>query len=145
MSAPIETVLLIDDSDADNFLHRRAIESTDLVGDVVICPDGEAGLAYLHERIQAHRPLPELVLLDINMPRMTGWEFLEAYEAIPAPTRAGTALYVLSGTLNPADHERARQHAVVSGFRSKSLTPEMLSEMIRDLREVEHPDDGTRP
>lgn len=130
MTARLRTVLLIDDCDADNFLHRRAIQRSGLVEEIVVQPDGEAGLAYLQSCADAGDAFPELVLVDINMPRMTGWEFLEGFSELTGATPSPTVLYVLSGTLNPADHARAEASPVVAGFRSKSLTSEMLREMV---------------
>lgn len=143
MTARLHRVLLIDDSDADNFLHRRAIAATGLVEEIDVRRDGEQGLELLRRLADAGDPMPELVLLDINMPRMTGWEFLEAYGELPRP--AGTVLYVLSATANPADHERAAAHPAVDGFRSKSLTSDMLRDIIDTHFPDEHPGIDARP
>lgn len=130
MTAHLRSVLLVDDSEADNFLHRRAIERSGLVADVVVQPDGEAALDFLRTCAESGQPLPELVLVDINMPRMTGWEFLDDYADLPSEIREQSVLYVVSGTLNPADHARAEASPVVAGFRQKSLTREMLSDIV---------------
>lgn len=139
MSARLRTVLLIDDSDADNFLHRRAIERSGLVDEIVVQPDGEAGLDFLGNRTATGEPLPELVLVDINMPRMTGWEFLDGYQEIDEGSRADTVLYIVSGTLNRADRARAESIDVVAGFCSKSLTTDALREIVRKHFPPEHP------
>ncbi|MEO0492450.1 MAG: response regulator [Actinomycetota bacterium] len=138
-------VVLIDDSEADNFLHRRALETSGLVSEIVIHPDPERGLEHLRGLAADGAEPPDLLLLDINMPRMTGWEFLDAYRTLPAGHRARTVLYLLSATSNAADHERAARHDVVDGIRTKSLTDEVLREIIADHFDDEHPNATTPP
>ena len=69
MTPRLRTVLLIDDQEADNYLHRRTIERSGEAESIVVYDSGQAALDYL----AAHEP-PDLILLDLNMPGMTGWE-----------------------------------------------------------------------
>ena len=75
----LKSVLLIDDDNAANFIHRIVIEETELVEDVGAFESPRAALKYL-EDLQSVSPFPEIIFLDINMPLMDGWEFLDYCE-----------------------------------------------------------------
>ncbi|MCR9164326.1 MAG: ATP-binding protein [Nannocystaceae bacterium] len=126
-------VLLIDDDDEINLLHRRVLEQVG--GPVVVetAPDGRAGLELLRHRVSAAGPLPHLILLDINMPRWTGFDFLEGYESLPASARSGAHLVVLTTSVLPEDRIRALAHEDVRGFRSKPLSHEDAGELLAGI------------
>ena len=123
MRPRLGTVLLIDDQEADNYLHRRTIERSGEATSIVVHDNGQAALDYLG----AHDP-PDLILLDLNMPGMTGWEFLEAHEQ--RWTEPRSVIVIVSTSSNPADHERARAHPSVAGFCAKPLTAQTLDEIL---------------
>jgi CheY-like chemotaxis protein len=127
----LKTVLLIDDNDADNYLHRRAILKLGCVDDIRLYTDAEAALAYLNTCIEGRYPRPDLIFLDINMPGMDGWEFLEAYEALPAERRGKALLMMLSTSLNPDDQQRAEANPRIRGFLNKPLNTLDLSYILR--------------
>ncbi len=128
---PLREVLLIDDSDADNYLHRRVILRSGLAKTVTVKKNAVDGLAYLK---QVASP-PDILFLDINMPGMNGWEFLDQLEALPAEKHSPVFIAMLSTSVNPADHERAVSHNHVQGFFSKPLTEEALVHIIRQCTE----------
>ena len=119
MTPRLGTVLLIDDEEADNYLHRRTIERSGQVVSIIAHESGQAALEYLG----AHDP-PDLILLDLNMPGMTGWEFLDAHEA------PQSVIVIVSTSSNPADHDRARTHPAVAGFCAKPLTAQSFDEIL---------------
>ena len=126
------TILLIDDDAAHNYLHRRVIERSEVAEHVVVATDGDAAIEYLDTPVDGEYPAPDLIFLDLNMPRMTGWEFLQAYERLPNERRGNIVIVLLTTSSNPDDIERARQIEVVDGFRTKPLTSAMLLEIIAD-------------
>lgn len=108
-------VVVIDDSDTDLLYARILLERTGLVATLRVFDCAREGLAYLATPEGAS---VDLVLLDINMPGMDGFEFLEAYEQqTPHPVR----VVMLTSSPDPVDRLRAQRHACVGDYLTKPL------------------------
>ncbi|MDG2124170.1 MAG: response regulator [Verrucomicrobiales bacterium] len=129
MEGKLKQVLLIDDSVADNYLHRMVIEDTGLVEDIVDFQYAEKALEYLRN---GDAPPVDLIFLDINMPRMNGFEFLEEYAKLPEERKAGMVVTMLTTSLNPEDEESARRCGLVKAYLTKPLMEETFAELMRD-------------
>lgn len=121
----LSQILVVDDAEADRFLHTYRLGKTHPEAQVRTAVDGQDALEILRE--PGYRP--DLILLDINMPRMNGFEFLEIYsvEFVDAPSGV---VVMLTSSLSDKDKARARSFAVVKGFLSKPLGdswPELLN------------------
>jgi CheY-like chemotaxis protein len=121
--------MLIDDNRADNFYHRLIIEEVGVAERIETFEYAEKALTYLQ---QASDTGVELIFLDINMPRMDGFQFLEDYKKLDDRRRAKVVVIMLTTSLNPLDETRAMAFPEVKGFRNKPLTEEMLAEIIED-------------
>ncbi len=122
----LNTILLVDDYDADTFLYKRVIRSSGAAEQVEVARNGQEALDYL---ARAEQP-PELILLDINMPVMNGWQFLEAYAGLPPERRAQAVYVMLTAELSAADEARMRDGGLVQGFERKPLRPAALEALI---------------
>ena len=130
MKRKLKSILLIEDDPATNFLHARAIRSEDCAENIITAEHGEAALKLLIGLIARNEPAPELLLLDINMPVMNGWEFLTAYAQLPEDFRAGTRIIMLTTSMNPDDEARAGSTPGINGFKLKPLDKAMLHEIL---------------
>lgn len=126
MTRPLKEVLLVDDSDADNYLHTRVLKQTGLVEHVRVARDGHEAMVYL----QAAHPLPDLVFLDINMPRMNGWELLDALSEFPEERRDFPVIVMLTTSIRPEDRARADASPLVADFVDKPLTVELVRQVV---------------
>lgn len=133
MTAPIGSTLLIDDDTADNYLHRRVIERSGLCHEITVHDSAETAIEWLATPQPDGPPTPALVFLDINMPGMSGWEFLVAYDQLPATQRDRMVVVMLTASANPADAERAARTESLAGFFTKPLTEDTLRRVAREL------------
>lgn len=126
----LNRVLLVDDYDADNFLHEMLFEELDCTHEVATALNGQEALDYLTSAVDGAYPKPELICLDINMPVMNGWEFLRAYEKLDEKFRGGVVLMMVTTSLNPDDKSAADGCPVINDYISKPLTHERLIELL---------------
>jgi len=90
----------------------------------------ENGIDALKILEAADHPQPKLILLDINMPKMNGWEFLEAYTKLDTDKKSKNMVVILTTSMNPEDKKKAREFSCVSEFNIKPLTPEMFKNIL---------------
>ncbi|TGM56568.1 response regulator [Leptospira adleri] len=130
MNQKVNCILLIDDNHSDNFVHERVIRKGDFANQVVSKQSGESALKYLLERAATSDPRPDLIFLDINMPGMNGWEFLEEYDKLPKELQGKIVVVMLTTSDNPDDRAKAREFGILADFKTKPLTDAMLQEIF---------------
>ena len=141
MMTLLQRILLIDDSEADNFLHSRIIQKSGITEEIVVKTGVLEALDYLSTRLETGEfPAPQMVFLDINMPGLSGWDFLERYEQLPEAQRHGIVICMLSTSVAPRDRERADSFESVATYISKPLSKETLLELMA----VQFPELGWR-
>ncbi len=92
---------------------------------------GESALEALNERIAQRKKLPDLILLDIDMPLMDAWQFLEKFRQLHLPQKV--TVVAVSSSINPRDIQRAHQHSDVLTFVPKPLSEARLTELAESL------------
>jgi len=131
MKKKLKRILLIDDSAADNFIHSRRIRKAEVTEEIIVKNNGREALDYLNTVLEDETfPAPELIFLDINMPVMNGWEFLEEYENLLENKKARIVLAMLTTSNSPKDRARAKKFSFLSDFMEKPLTKEVLMGII---------------
>jgi CheY-like chemotaxis protein len=133
MPARIETVMLIDDESFDQKLYQRVIARSGIVGRVISHLYAEDALAYL--MTADHDPV-DVIFLDINMPRMNGFEFLDAATREIGASFAKIVVIMLTTSLEARDRERASRHPAVRRFINKPLTGSHLVEVAVLLEQI---------
>ena len=120
---PIGRLLLIDDNDVDQMMYKRIIQRSGLVGETISFLYADEALEYLKREDCPH---VDAVLLDVMMPRMDGFEFLEAVNTELGDSFNGIVVVMLTTSLNPDDRARAESFDSVRDFLNKPLTVQHL-------------------
>jgi CheY-like chemotaxis protein len=126
------TVMLIDDNDIDLKINGKIVVFTKLFDDVIVCRSGEEALNYLKQNLTSPELLPGFILLDIQMPEMSGFEFLDQYKKLPASFTEVCIIAMLSSTLDFSDIQRAEANPYVVKLLKKPLIPAVLQEVVKE-------------
>lgn len=133
MTRKCDLVLLIDDEPTDNYLHKRSIDRAGITNELMIFESATDALEFLDSPgPSGERPRPDLIFLDINMPALNGWEFLEEIERRGLGEQLGAVIFMVSTSMNPTDVQRAEAIPLVSGYVSKHLSAESLTGILND-------------
>ncbi|NNL15472.1 MAG: response regulator [Flavobacteriaceae bacterium] len=135
MKRKLKVILLIDDDEATNYIHKRVIKETNCAETIVIKENGIEALDYLTSAVNGKFPQPDLIFLDINMPAMDGWEFLESYKKLNDDQLAKTVIVMLTTSLNPDDKDKASTIPIITDFIPKPLDPEMVEQICNNYFE----------
>ncbi|WP_026462544.1 response regulator [Adhaeribacter aquaticus] len=123
---PLKLIMLVDDDDTTNYLNKRLLEGLNAAESIIVVKDGEQALEYLNhacdESKSAEYPCPDLIFMDIKMPVMDGFEFLEAYKDSGLVQKQNITLFMLTSSASFYDLERLKQFPEVKRHYSKSLT-----------------------
>ncbi len=128
MKPLLREVMLIDDSDADNFFHEMLIERSGLAQVVRVFDWAEKALDWLSGNPEHD---VDLILLDINMPRMNGFEFLDAFHGMPAEHQGEARICMLSSSPLRTEREHALRYPRVIDFIVKPLEEAFLHQLAR--------------
>lgn len=132
----LNCVLLVDDNAATNLIHRKMITKYQVTENVIVCSTGEEALEYLTncnantDFGQKAKNMPDLLLLDINMPGMSGWDFIEEYKKIDF-TGYQPMIFMLTTSFNPDDKFKADADESIQGFLHKPLTGDTLKRVVQ--------------
>jgi CheY-like chemotaxis protein len=122
MKNKLKCIMLVDDNPDDNFYHEREIRKSNLADIVIVIKtSGIDALEYL-KLDKSENIHPDLILLDINMPAMNGWEFVQEYNKLDKEQQSRAIIVMLTTSDNPEEKAKAKALGSVLDFITKPLT-----------------------
>ena len=128
-SAKYQTALLIDENEIDNFINERMITSCNFAEKVIVKNSGPAALDYIKQVLINKETMPEIIFLDLNMPVMDGFGFLEEFDLIAKEyghIKDDCKVIVLSSSISPVDIDKASTNTYVYKYLNKPLSEKYL-------------------
>jgi CheY-like chemotaxis protein len=126
----VKNIFLIDDDPIFVFLTRKIISSTATTSEISEFSDGQTAIDFLNAIANSPELLPDIIFLDLSMPVMDGWQFLQEYILLEPRLKKRITLYIVSSSISPHDVERSKTFQVVSDFLIKPLEEEKIAEII---------------
>lgn len=126
----VTKILCVDDDPITLMLYKMVIRKAEFAQEIATARNGEEALAFFNERQSDNDgdDYPKLIFLDLNMPVMGGWEFLDHFNE-KYLSFTDTKVIVLSSTIDPTDIDKAKTYPMVIDFQSKPISKEMLANL----------------
>jgi len=124
--ARCKTCLRIDDNYIDNFVTRKILESGNFVENIVVRQSPGDAI----EALRIGAVTPDVIFLDIRMPMMTGFEFLEEYDKLSIANKQDIKIYMLSSSLDPTDMQKSVVNKYISNYIHKPITHKALDDLF---------------
>ena len=132
MNAPIN-ICIIDDDDIYKFTVVKTLELLEFEKNIKVFADGEEALEFLVDNLNKNNELPDVIFLDINMPIMDGYQFMEEYVKIKSKLGKKTVIYMVSSSVDPVDIEKAKRISDISDYIIKPIEPGKLKSIMEKL------------
>lgn len=129
----INTIYLIDDDDIFKFLTCKVIQETNSVGLIKMFQNGQTAIDEIKKAISKKDNLPELILLDLSMPIMDGWNFLDEMRLLKPLINSEIIIYIVSSTISPKDIQRVNNYSEVKDYIIKPITRQKFSDLLNSL------------
>jgi CheY-like chemotaxis protein len=126
-------IFIIDDDSIISFLAKKTIDASNVSSKIKDFKEGSDALAFLKEFCDVAEELPDIILLDISMPVMDGWHFLEEYALLMPKMSKKNNLYMFSSSISQIDIERAKNNPLVKDYIFKPLQKQRFLEMLEEL------------
>jgi DNA-binding NarL/FixJ family response regulator len=138
MSKKIANLWIIDDDPMATFYIKRLAELGELADIITIYDKARGAVDYLLQHKSSQEHLPDVILLDIYMPDMDGWSFLEEFAMIKDQLEKKIHIYIISSSGNLRDINRARSISSVTEYIQKPVTKEKLVEIVSRLKHLKN-------
>lgn len=126
-------ICIVDDDEIYQFTVTRTIERHNLARKILIFSDGEEALDFMIDNVGNNHNLPDIIFLDINMPVMDGFQFMEEYVKLKPHVGKKVTIYMVTSSVDPVDVDRAKKISEISDYLIKPIKPDQLTSIIDAL------------
>jgi len=127
-----KTVMLIDDNEIDNLINQKMIEAADISQNIYTHTGAKSAIEFLRNMEQlkevATIVLPQIIFLDIDMPLMDGFQFLDEFQKLSKETKDHCNIVMLTSSINPQDMDKAKEYTYVKKYLNKPLSQDTLKD-----------------
>ncbi len=127
----INTICIVEDDPMQVFIITKMIEMTEMVENTMVFNNGKEAYNKLADIVLAGEKLPEIILLDLNMPIWDGWQFLDEFTKIPISNTV--IIYILTSSNDPADLKRAEAYNLSKNYLVKPIPVEQLKAVLAEI------------
>ncbi len=122
-------IMVIDDDSTFLFIFRKQVERFEEANIINESKNGAEALNYIQNAIAKEEGIPDLIVLDLNMPIVDGWGFLDEFSRISESSEISIPVCILSSTINQSDFDKANTYHLVKSFLSKPITSDQFKVM----------------
>ena len=131
----IHSSCIIDDDPIFIYGTKRIMKEIHFCDSILVYNNGQDAIEGLTELTVNGDALPSVIFLDLNMPIMNGWEFLELFTKIPNTTLSEITVYIISSSVDPRDLEKVKNYKIVNNYILKPLTPKDLEGVVEAIED----------
>lgn len=127
-------ICIVDDDDVYRFTIVKTLESLKLPTQTMAFSDGEQAINFISDHLNEDTELPDIIFLDIDMPVMDGFQFMEEYEKIKPEVSKDMIIYMVSSSLDPVDIDSAKKIAAITDYIVKPIGSDRLKSILETLQ-----------
>ena len=131
----LQSILIIDDDEVNNFICSKIIEEERIANKITATLGVNEALDFIQKGLNQETSLPDLILLDLNMPVLTGWDFLDSYQKMVPQLNKDIILVILSSSAFQDDINKAKQYKEVNAYKTKPITKQLLKDIKQEYFE----------
>lgn len=125
---------IIDDDPISVFGMKRSMKKVNFAKTIEVYHNGQEAIDGITSMVEAGQQIPSVIFLDLNMPIMDGWEFLENFIKIPNYNTDSVTIFIVSSSVNPRDIIRAKEYSIVNNYILKPIKPEDLTKVLSEIK-----------
>lgn len=137
MKKKLKCILLVEDNEFTNIYNQKLLLNLNITENIYVMESGEEALDFINRKGKYNSekikyPDPEIIFLDINMPGINGWEFIEEYKKLNNGNSSRAQIVMLTTSPNPDDEQKAKHINEIIAFKRKPLAQNVIIDILKE-------------